>query len=211
MLLPQKLCGLALCMILILSSASASAFDGQGTESDPYLIKNINDWNQLGNDVNDGGNDYHKKYFRLTADITINTYYLDQRIGIGIKGGGKPFRGTFDGNNHSITVSYGTSGSPIGSQYAAPFSVVDGATIKKLTIAGPVFTNVTVKYSSSPVTVDGVVSFIGTYGKSTFDAEDTGILFLGIDNTLYYPMNSAVIGAQRAFFQLLAHRGPVPL
>ena len=46
------------------------------------------------------------------------------------------------------------------------------------------------------------VAFTGTYKKLTFDEEDRSVLFLGADNTLYYPKKGATIGAQRAYFKL---------
>lgn len=46
------------------------------------------------------------------------------------------------------------------------------------------------------------VTFMGTYKKLTFDAEDRTILFLGAGNTLYYPQRGAIIGAQRGYFKL---------
>ena len=46
------------------------------------------------------------------------------------------------------------------------------------------------------------VTFMGTYKKLTFDADDRTVLYLGADNTLYYPQNGASIGAQRAYFKL---------
>ena len=46
------------------------------------------------------------------------------------------------------------------------------------------------------------VTFMGTYKKLSFDADDKSILFLGENNTLYYPKKGATIGAQRAYFKL---------
>jgi len=46
------------------------------------------------------------------------------------------------------------------------------------------------------------VTFMGTYKKLSFDADDKSILFLGENNTLYYPQSGAAIGAQRAYFKL---------
>ena len=68
----------------------------------------------------------------------------------------------------------------------------------------PVFTGVNIS-SSSPVAVsssDGKVSFTGTYTPMSFGAEDKSILFLGGNNTLYYPETGASINAFRAYFQL---------
>ena len=46
------------------------------------------------------------------------------------------------------------------------------------------------------------VTFMGTYKKLSYDADDRSILLLGAGNTLYYPMSGATIGAQRAYFKL---------
>ena len=46
------------------------------------------------------------------------------------------------------------------------------------------------------------VTFMGTYKKISFGADDRTVLYLGADNTLYYPQSGATIGAQRAYFQL---------
>ena len=45
-------------------------------------------------------------------------------------------------------------------------------------------------------------AFKGTYNMISYNAENTSILFLGQNNTLYYPLNGARIGAFRAYFQL---------
>ncbi len=68
----------------------------------------------------------------------------------------------------------------------------------------PMFTGVTIE-SSNPSAVsssDEKVSFTGTYAYMSFDTDDKSKLFLGGDNTLYYPEAGASIGAQRAYFQL---------
>ena len=46
------------------------------------------------------------------------------------------------------------------------------------------------------------VTFMGTYKQLSFNADDKSILFLGANNTLYYPQSGASIGAQRAYFKL---------
>ena len=44
--------------------------------------------------------------------------------------------------------------------------------------------------------------FKGTYGPVTWNTETKSILFLGTENTLYYPLAGASLGACRAYFQL---------
>ena len=70
-----------------------------------------------------------------------------------------------------------------------------------------VFTGVTLAKDlcDDEITVDdkgSTVTFMGTYKKLSFDADDKSILFLGAGNTLYYPKSGATIGAQRAYFKL---------
>lgn len=50
---------------------------------------------------------------------------------------------------------------------------------------------------------DGIyVTFCGTYKKLEYGEDDRDILFLGANNTLYYPLSGGCIGAQRAYFKL---------
>ena len=71
-------------------------------------------------------------------------------------------------------------------------------------LVNPVFDNVAV--SNAPyndvTSQDGNVSFMGVYyaGKAYDDFNDR--LFVGTNNTLYYPKNGATLNAHRAYFQL---------
>jgi hypothetical protein len=70
-------------------------------------------------------------------------------------------------------------------------------------LVNPVFNGVTINKATNNVTsTDGKVTFKGTYDARTFTSEDKSILFLGAENTLYWPLAGATIGAQRAYFQL---------
>ena len=53
----------------------------------------------------------------------------------------KDFTGTFDGQGHTLTVSYGTSGSPINEDNAAPFRYVEGCVIRNLHVTGHIYTS----------------------------------------------------------------------
>ena len=72
-------------------------------------------------------------------------------------------------------------------------------------VENPTFTGVTIN-SAAPTAVtsnDGAVSFIGNYNPVSIGNEgDNTILFLGADNTLYYPNATMTIGSFRAYFQL---------
>ena len=70
-------------------------------------------------------------------------------------------------------------------------------------IVNPVFTGVMIdSYYQLREANFGTVSFRGTYTGHTFTDENPNILFMGANNTLYYPLAGATIGAQRAYFQL---------
>ena len=77
---------------------------------------------------------------------------------------------------------------------------------QQLYITNPVFKGVTIDATDrsfdNGVSGDGRVRFIGTYKSTTFTDEDKSILFLGAENTLYYPEAGATIGAQRAYFKI---------
>ena len=69
------------------------------------------------------------------------------------------------------------------------------------TIQNPVFTNVTISKKSISST-SGHVNFIGTFSPITLEADDRNVLYLGADNTLYYPSADMTVGSCRAVFKL---------
>jgi uncharacterized repeat protein (TIGR02543 family) len=106
------------------------------------------------------------------------------------------------------TSTGGATGSALKNLLGDGWEVKDGKAVPVTVsvvadLVNPVFTGVTIDDSYNDVTSkDGKVSFKGTYEGITFDEEDKSILFLGTENTLYYPQQGARIGAQRAYFQL---------
>ena len=89
-------------------------FEGTGTETDPFLIDEAEDLVYLASLVNDG-NSFDGKYLKVVNDIDmsaerewtpIGTFYSpDQDLSpIPISDVELPFRGVFDGDNHTITL-----------------------------------------------------------------------------------------------------------
>ena len=99
---------------------------GNGTAGDPYLISTKDDWNRLANDVSEKNFDFSGRYFKMTANISVSQ-------SVGSYSDGKNFRGTFDGDGHTLNVTLSGSGEGL-----APFSSVRGATIKNLHVSGTV-------------------------------------------------------------------------
>ena len=149
--------------------ANASNIDGKkivpcevdGTEDDPYTIDSEADWNDFVEKVNSGTvNGYKEKFVKLTRDITVTTMAGTD--------GNHTFRGTFDGDGHTLTISFDSE-----EQYAAPFRYTYGATIKNLKTVGTINTSnthaggvvgrngtaiTTLENVSSSVTINSTVS-----------------------------------------------------
>ena len=89
---------LFLCSLLTFAQFSGS---GAGTESDPYLILNPIQLNQLRNSLNQSG-----VYFKLMADIDLTEFLEDENPDQGWQPVGTssaPFKGILDGNGKTIS------------------------------------------------------------------------------------------------------------
>ena len=102
---------------------------GAGTLENPWRITSAADWNVLAQNII-AGNSYSGEYVQLDADIEIAG-----GVGGHDENGvnGRPFSGTFLGNNKTITAALSSN-----TQGAAPFRYISGATIKNLTVAGTI-------------------------------------------------------------------------
>jgi hypothetical protein len=73
-------------------------------------------------------------------------------------------------------------------------------------IVNPVFKGVkvsnTTPYFDTTEEGPGNVTFRGTYSPINYESDNHSILFLGMNNTLYWPKEGAHIGAFRAYFEL---------
>ena len=73
-------------------------------------------------------------------------------------------------------------------------------------IVNPLFRNATIDATDrgydNGESADSHVRFVGTYNGMEFNGKDYGILFMGGENTLYYPTSGAGIGAQRAYIRI---------
>lgn len=79
--------------------ASTSTWQGNGTNSSPYLISSEGDLALLAKNVNAGNDDYADKYFKQTKNLNMNAHVWD---GIGWSSS-KCFLGTYDGNGYKIS------------------------------------------------------------------------------------------------------------
>ena len=143
---------------------------GNGTDSDPYLIGSTADWNLFATSINN--NVGAEAYYQLTEDITIDQGHL---VGTTVPystvnvqyGERRTFRGTFDGNGHTLTLNMATNGD------CAPFIYAQDCTIKNLTIAGSITTNHE-HAAGLIVNAAGTVNITGCRGSLTINSSLTG-------------------------------------
>lgn len=105
---------------------------GTGTAADPYLIKNVAEWNTFAQSVVNG-TDYNGKLVKLEANIDDVTTMAGTAT--------RPFKGTFDGNGKKITVNYSirsTTNDDKTTRRWGVFRSLNGATIKNLRTAGTI-------------------------------------------------------------------------
>jgi hypothetical protein len=112
--------------------------NGSGTEADPYQISSVEDWNTFAAAVN-GGHDYSGEFVKLTADIGTAADPVTTMVGDLVYAVYYSFKGTFDGDNHTLTFHYNyTEPSSQHLNRVAPFRYINGATIKNLRVAGDI-------------------------------------------------------------------------
>lgn len=74
---------------------------GAGTENQPYLIYNYDQLNEIRN--SDYANDNNRQFYKLMADINIDSNQTWTPIGGNVTNGSHPrFEGSFDGNGHTV-------------------------------------------------------------------------------------------------------------
>ncbi len=104
---------------------------GDGSEENPYVISTAEDWEAFAKNVNDNHKSYAGEYVMLGGDLEVSTY---SSLGTNV-GFSNAFKGTFDGNGHTLTCAY------------APFTRVMDATIKNLHVTGSSYYGSIVDYS----------------------------------------------------------------
>ena len=104
---------------------------GQGTQSNPYLIENAQQLAYIAEMVNGGVTHYDGTYFKLTTDVYIDSITVWQPIGLNNT---YYFGGHFDGDNHTVTL-YLTTNSMA---YVGIFGYAKNGSFQNLTSAGRV-------------------------------------------------------------------------
>lgn len=113
--------------------------ENPGSEDNPYVITSAADWNTFAADVN-GGYSYSGKFVKLTANIGTAEIPVTQMVGDLVNAVYYSFKGTFDGDNKTLTFHYNYTELPSSQRLnrVAPFRYINGATIKNLRVAGDI-------------------------------------------------------------------------
>ena len=119
------------------------ALAGNGTETDPYIIADANDWYVFGKYIHENVDHMAEKYYKLADDFDNSNEPITEMIATTKKdpNDGKtiqtPFCGTLDGNGRTLHIDLKADSE----DGCAPFRYLEGATIKNLTVAGSVTTS----------------------------------------------------------------------
>ncbi len=108
---------------------------GEGTEDNPYLIANEDDFFALL--ANEGDVNYFEQHFRLINDLNFKGRTSSLKP-LGTLG--SPFKGTFDGDGHAVSGFALGKGNIVVSNddhYGGFFGTLDGGAVKNLTLASP--------------------------------------------------------------------------
>lgn len=107
------------------NSRTGGELSGKGTEYSPYIINSTADWEKFANESNAATYWASGVYVRMDASISVTS---------SVGTDANPYKGNFDGNWNTLDVTL--TGEK--ADYVAPFSYVESATIKNLTVSGKI-------------------------------------------------------------------------
>ena len=167
-------------LALAFSSSRAFSFSGgNGTESDPYQIANIDDLQELNDSVIFGsGTSWSiNKYFILTQDITdIVTFHI---------GGNRNFAGHLNGNRHKITIEmYAAQGLFANTDRSAIIEnlIVDGI----ISVSEPYVLGLGAIVGNNHGTIRNCINYASVFGGVGYCGGISGYNFSIIENCINY-------------------------
>lgn len=137
-------------------NALKSAEEADGSESNPYVIANIDQLKAFADAVNKG-NSYAGKYVVLGANLDLSEIAIWAPIGNSDHGKTNAFAGTFDGKGYTVShVNCGKAGAAASYEAIGFFGVVSG-TVKNLNVQIDKFYNT---YSGYNIAMGGLVGIL---------------------------------------------------
>lgn len=137
-------------------NALKNAEEADGSESNPYVIANIDQLKAFADAVNKG-NSYAGKYVVLGANLDLSEIAVWAPIGNSDHGKTNAFAGTFDGKGYTVShVNCGKAGAAASYEAIGFFGVVSG-TVKNLNVQIDKFYNT---YSEYNIAMGGLVGIL---------------------------------------------------
>lgn len=137
-------------------NALKNAEEADGSESNPYVIANIDQLKAFADAVNKG-NIYAGKYVVLGANLDLSEIAIWAPIGNSDHGKTNAFAGTFDGKGYTVShVNCGKAGAAASYEAIGFFGVVSG-TVKNLNVQIDKFYNT---YSEYNIAMGGLVGIL---------------------------------------------------
>lgn len=137
-------------------NALKNAEEADGSESNPYVIANIDQLKAFADAVNKG-NSYAGKYVVLGANLDLAEIAIWAPIGNSDHGKTNAFAGTFDGKGYTVShVNCGKAGAAASYEAIGFFGVVSG-TVKNLNVQIDKFYNT---YSGNNIAMGGLVGIL---------------------------------------------------
>lgn len=137
-------------------NALKNAEEADGSESNPYVIANIDQLKAFADAVNKG-NSYAGKYVVLGANLDLSEIAIWAPIGNSDHGKTNAFAGTFDGKSYTVShVNCGKAGAAASYEAIGFFGVVSG-TVKNLNVQIDKFYNT---YSEYNIAMGGLVGIL---------------------------------------------------
>ena len=137
-------------------NALKNAEEADGSESNPYVIANIDQLKAFADAVNKG-NSYAGKYVVLGANLDLSEIAIWAPIGNSDHGKTNAFAGTFDGKGYTVShVNCGKAGAAASYEAIGFFGVVSG-TVKNLNVQIDKFYNT---YSGNNIAMGGLVGIL---------------------------------------------------
>lgn len=168
---------------------------GEGTEQDPYLIKNAEDWNNVAAFMAATDNSFEGKFIKLADDIDFTGKEF-KPIGV------SPtfMNATFDGANHTMKgIDYQGEG-----QYVGTFGVIGStATVKNLTLEGKISNKVPEGAAVS------YASYLGAFAGKLYGKIENCVNRMEVTSEKNYVAGFVGEAYDGASFTKCINRGPV--
>jgi hypothetical protein len=176
-------------LIALFLSFNLFAFDGNGSATSPYLLKNASDLNQLAVDVNSKGNNYTGKNFELKNHIDLASIKNWKPIGIDLK---RSFKGTFDGKGFQI-LNLTISGK---ADCMGLFGYVQDAEIRNINIAGTIRGKSRIAGIVANAVNSSIMNCNNAANITAYDKFAGGVVALAIKSRIIDCTNSGVVIAK---------------